>query len=115
MASATQTIKRHLNKPQPADFVDVLNDICANMDNLDDAVPDSRKVAGHTLDDDVTLVKGDVGLGNVDNTSDTAKPVSIAQQAAIDAVKTDIKSGTLANKDYHLGFYLDSEGDLCQA
>ena len=31
----------------------------------------------------VTLVKGDVGLGNVDNTADTAKPVSTAQQTAI--------------------------------
>jgi hypothetical protein len=30
------------------------------------------------------IVKGDVGLGNVDNTADTAKPVSTAQQAAFD-------------------------------
>ena len=29
----------------------------------------------------VTLVKGDVGLGNVDNTSDADKPVSTAQAA----------------------------------
>lgn len=34
-----------------------------------------------------TLNKSAVGLGNVDNTSDAAKPVSTAQQAAIDAVK----------------------------
>lgn len=33
----------------------------------------------------LTLVKGDVGLSNVDNTSDASKPVSSAQQAAIDA------------------------------
>jgi hypothetical protein len=32
----------------------------------------------------VALVKGDVGLGNVDNTSDASKPVSTAQQAALD-------------------------------
>lgn len=31
----------------------------------------------------VTLVKGDVGLGNVDNTSDAAKPVSSATQTAL--------------------------------
>lgn len=31
------------------------------------------------------LVKADVGLGNVDNTADTAKPVSTAQQTALDA------------------------------
>lgn len=30
------------------------------------------------------LVKGDVGLGNVDNTSDANKPVSTAQQSALD-------------------------------
>ncbi|MFZ1301478.1 MAG: hypothetical protein WAQ27_02775 [Candidatus Microsaccharimonas sp.] len=32
----------------------------------------------------VTLAKGDVGLGNVDNTSDAAKPVSTAAQTALD-------------------------------
>jgi hypothetical protein len=32
----------------------------------------------------VLLVKGDVGLGSVDNTSDAAKPVSTATQAALD-------------------------------
>lgn len=34
----------------------------------------------------VTLVKGDVGLGNVDNTSDANKPVSTAQAAADAAI-----------------------------
>ena len=34
----------------------------------------------------VVLAKADVGLGNVDNTSDANKPVSTAQQAAIAAV-----------------------------
>ncbi|MFK3971125.1 hypothetical protein ACI2KS_10400 [Pseudomonas sp. NPDC087358] len=32
----------------------------------------------------VVLAKADVGLGSVDNTADTAKPVSTAQQAALD-------------------------------
>lgn len=32
----------------------------------------------------VTLVKGDVGLGNVDNTSDLNKPISAATQLALD-------------------------------
>jgi hypothetical protein len=32
----------------------------------------------------VTLVKGDVGLGNVDNTSDVNKPISTATQSALD-------------------------------
>lgn len=38
-------------------------------------------VAGKT-DPAVTLVKGDVGLGAVDNTADSAKPISAAQAAA---------------------------------
>jgi hypothetical protein len=41
------------------------------------------------LKTDLALVKGDVGLGNVDNTSDANKPVSTAQQTAIDAKVTD--------------------------
>lgn len=48
-------------------------------------VSTSRKVAGHDLTTDVTLAKGDVGLSNVDNTSDLAKPISTATQAALDA------------------------------
>ena len=41
-------------------------------------------VAVATLKSDLTLVKADVGLGSVDNTADTAKPVSTAQQTALD-------------------------------
>ena len=39
------------------------------------------------------LVKGDVGLGNVDNTADTAKPVSTAQQTALN-LKANLESPT---------------------
>ena len=44
----------------------------------------------------VTLVKADVGLGNVDNTSDANKPVSTAQQAALNAKEPTIAAGTTA-------------------
>lgn len=44
-------------------------------------VGDVVSVAGKT--GAVTLVKADVGLANVDNTADSAKPVSTAQQTAI--------------------------------
>lgn len=52
-------------------------------------VPTTRTVNGHALSADVTVTKGDVGLGNADNTSDVNKPVSTAQQAALDE-KLDI-------------------------
>jgi hypothetical protein len=51
-------------------------------------------VAGKT--GTVTLVKGDVGLGNVDNTSDASKPVSTAQQTALNAKEGTIAAGTTA-------------------
>ena len=41
----------------------------------------------------VTLVKGDVGLGSVDNTTDLAKPVSTATQSALD-LKANLISPT---------------------
>lgn len=54
----------------------------------------------------VTLAKADVGLGNVDNTSDANKPVSTAQATAIDAkmgatlpaLQTVFDGGTAAQK-----------------
>ena len=42
---------------------------------------------------DVSLVKGDVGLGNVDNTSDANKPISTATQTALD-LKSPLASPT---------------------
>lgn len=46
-------------------------------------------VAVATLKTDLGLVKADVGLGSVDNTADTAKPVSTAQQTALN-LKADL-------------------------
>jgi hypothetical protein len=42
----------------------------------------------------LSLVKGDVGLENVDNTSDANKPVSTAQQTALNAKQATLVSGT---------------------
>ena len=45
---------------------------------------------------DLALTKGDVGLGSVDNTSDAAKPVSTAQQTALN-LKQDTSAKGAAN------------------
>ena len=42
----------------------------------------------------VTLVKGDVGLGNVDNTADADKPISSATQSALNGKQATLVSGT---------------------
>lgn len=52
--------------------------------NLSGYVPTSRTINGQALTANVTLAKSDVGLSNVDNTSDASKPVSTAQQTALD-------------------------------
>lgn len=47
-------------------------------------VPTTRTVNLKALSSDITLDKTDIGLGNVDNTSDADKPISTAQQNALD-------------------------------
>lgn len=49
-----------------------------------DKVDKTTTVNGHLLSSNVVVTKGDVGLGNVDNTSDVNKPISSAQQSALD-------------------------------
>jgi hypothetical protein len=58
------------------------------------AAGDVVSVAGRT--GAVVLAKADVGLGNVDNTADTAKPVSTAQQTALNGKENTITAGTTA-------------------
>ena len=53
---------------------------------------DVLSVAGKT--GAVVLDKADVGLGNVDNTSDADKPISTAVQTALDAKQDTLVSGT---------------------
>lgn len=59
---------------------------------LDAKALSSRTVNGHPLTSDVTVSKSDVGLGSVDNTADTAKPVSTLQAAADAAVLSSAQS-----------------------
>jgi parallel beta-helix repeat protein len=54
---------------------------------------DNRKVNGKALITDITLDKTDIGLPLADNTSDTSKPVSTAQRAAINE---KLSYGTIA-------------------
>ena len=63
------------------------NNITLTYDDLQDTVTfasqsDVTSVNGQ--DGAVVLVKSDVGLGNVDNTSDVNKPISTATQSALD-------------------------------
>lgn len=52
---------------------------------LDLKTDKTTTVNGHALSSNVVVSASDVGLGNVNNTSDANKPVSTAQQSALDA------------------------------
>ena len=64
----------------------------AALDKLNEDL--SRTITTHVenFNNPHKVTKDQVGLGNVDNTADINKPVSIAQQAAIDAAKADMNS-----------------------
>lgn len=47
-----------------------------------------QSVQGRT--GDVVITADDVGLGNVDNTSDADKPISTAQQSALDGLQDEL-------------------------
>ena len=86
-SKTTQTVQAATGQTQPltkflaADGTTVVASV--SVAGVVDAT--SFTVAGTALKTALALVKGDVGLGNVDNTSDANKPVSTAQQTAIDA------------------------------
>lgn len=74
---------------QPGDNVSTLTNDAGYITSAQAPV---QSVAGKT--GVVTLVKGDVGLGNVDNTSDLNKPISTATQTALD-LKANLASPAL--------------------
>ena len=50
------------------------------------------KINGYSLNKDVNITKSDVGLGRVDNTSDTEKPISKATQEALNNVSSSLNN-----------------------
>lgn len=73
--------------PSVAGFMSAADKL--KLDGISDGagVPSVTSVAGKQ--GAVTLVKGDVGLGNVDNTSDINKPISTATQNALNSKVTN--------------------------
>ena len=78
----------------------------------------TQTLTNKTITSPAGLVKGDVGLGNVDNTADTAKPVSTAQQTALD-LKAPLASptftGTVTLPDNTVALGTKTTGDYVQS
>jgi len=64
------------------------------IDNATDVLPIVDTSATTTKKITLTQVKTSLALNNVDNTSDANKPVSSAQQTALDAKQATLVSGT---------------------
>lgn len=73
-----------------------LSGINTGDQDLSGLVPTTRMVAGKALSANITLDKSDVGLANVDNTSDSAKPISSATQTALGSKENSLPTGTTA-------------------
>lgn len=64
-------------------------------------VPTTRKVNGHALSADVTITKGDIQLGNVDNTADANKVVASAGKLTTARYLEGVSFDGTANTSYY--------------
>ncbi|MCQ4637158.1 hypothetical protein NE619_10510 [Anaerovorax odorimutans] len=83
---STKTTNYNLMKLDQADF-DKITEFNGNADKIDTALTENRDAQRkHNADKNNphNVTKEQIGLGNVDNTSDADKPISTAQQNALD-------------------------------
>ena len=74
---------------------DLENDLAANSADIQTLVQTKAPINNPTFTGSVSgISKSDVGLANVDNTSDANKPVSTAQQTALNTKQDDITNST---------------------
>lgn len=80
-----------------ASSTDVLTNKSGNISqwtNNSGYVLNTRTINTYPLSSDVVLNKSDIGLSNVDNTSDINKPISSATQTALNTKQATLVSGT---------------------
>lgn len=100
-----------INKPVSAQTqlkLDILNNSILVLNDVVSSKADNFiSINGYPISSNFSLSKSDIGLSNVDNTSDFAKPVSFAQQTLVDSKES------LANKNQPNGYPgLDSNGKI---
>jgi len=87
--------RQALTTPATGDLIHIVD----VSDTTSDPTGTSKKITYGNFKDNLGLVKSDVGLGNVDNTSDADKPVSTAQQAALDLKQDILAEGAFVDGD----------------
>ena len=95
----TKTENLQLNKPDAEDYYD----IAVQNTNLDILDTEAKNVKTHidNVNNPHKVTKAQIGLSNVNNTSDMSKPVSTAQQTAISAVQTNLDTHTANTGNPH--------------
>ena len=78
----------------------------AQLDLITDGDHDVRTDNPHSV------TKTQVGLSNVDNTSDVNKPVSTATQAAIDALESEMEAGDVDSVNGETGIVVLTQDDI---
>ncbi|MCI5119471.1 MAG: hypothetical protein D3913_16345, partial [Candidatus Electrothrix sp. LOE1_4_5] len=80
--------------------------LSTTISNFDSAVESNVQVSANTAHRDIVagnphaVTKADVGLGDAENTSDLAKPISTATQTALDLKEDAFAKNTAFNKDF---------------
>ena len=79
---------------QILEYLGAYADLNERINNLEQAEVTGVKGAAETTfrTGDVNITPANIGLGNVDNTSDQDKPVSTAQQEALNALQQEVES-----------------------
>lgn len=77
-----------------------------------------KKVNNTSPDETTGNVQIDATNINVDDTAETPTTVSeslTSQLSRITQLDANVKSTAQAKAEYHMGFYRDADGDLCEA
>ena len=86
-------------------YDDVNNLITIDIDSTVVTLTGEQTLTNKTITSPLGIVKADVGLGNVDNTSDADKPVSTAQAAADTAVANAASSALASHESDTTGIH----------
>lgn len=82
----------------PCMFSSDIAGVSASINDVDEAVKAALKSHVEDMGNPHEVTKGQVGLGNVDNTKDIDKPISTATQAALDGkASASVVSGHISN------------------
>ena len=109
----TSDVNKPVSKAQQTALDAVKEELKSNIDSNKEAV-DNYTINGYKISENPVLVKGDVGLSEVDNTSDLNKPISTATQEALDVLTSGLDKINNSLAQPNGIATLDSEGKLVQ-